>query len=72
MLLLFACMLAYAIGLLLIHFNMSSNGSVHVFECFVVWHCRYVSIVINVGLMCHLLCFILLPFVVSCMMYTWS
>ena len=67
MLLLFVCMLAYAIGLLLIHFNTSSNGLVCVFGCFVVWYCRYVSTVTDVGLMCHLLCVILLPFVVSCM-----
>ena len=72
MLLLFVCILAYAVGLLLIHFNMSSNGSDYVFECFVVWYCRYISVVTDVGLMCHLLCVILLPFVVSCMMYVWS
>ena len=72
MLLLFVCMLAYAVGLLLIHFNMSSNGSVHVFECFVVWYCRYVSTVTDVGLMCHLLHVICLPFVVHCMTYAQS
>ena len=63
--------LAYAIGLLLIHFNMYSNGSVHVFECFVVWYCRYASAVTDVGLMCCLMHVILLQFVVSCMMYAW-
>ena len=62
-------MLAYTTGLLLIHFNMSPNGSVHVFECFVVWYGRYVSAVTDVGLMCHLLHVFLLPFVVSCMTY---
>ena len=72
MLLLFVCMLAYAIGLLLIHFNISSNGSVCVFECFVVWYCRYVSAVTDVGLMYYLLHVILLPFVVSCMTYAQS
>ena len=58
--------------LLLIHFNMSSNRSVCVFECIVVWYCRYVSVVTDVGLMCCLLDVILLPFVVSGMMYAWS
>ena len=53
-------------------FSMSSNGSVHVFKCFVVWYWRYVSAVTDVGLMCCLLHVILLPFVVSCIVYAWS
>ena len=72
MLLLVVCTLPYAIGLLLIDFSMSSNGSVHVFKCFVVWYWRYVSAVTDVGLMCHLLHVIHLPFVVSCIVYAWS
>ena len=39
---------------------------------FVVWYCKYVSAVFDVGLMCCLLCVILLPFVVSCMTYVQS
>ena len=72
MLLLLVWALAYTIELLLIHFNMSSKGAVHVFECFVVWYCRYASTVTDIGLMCHLLHVILLPFVVSCTMYAQS
>ena len=69
MLLLLACTLPYSIGLLLIYFSMFSNGSVHIFKCFVLWYWKYVSTVTDVGLMCHLLCVILLPFVVSCIVY---
>ena len=72
MLLLLVCTLPYAIGLLLIDFSMSSNGSVHVFKCFVVWYWRYVYTVTDVDLMCHLLHVILLPFVVSCIVYAQS
>ena len=64
--------LEYAIGLLLICLNMSSSGSVLVCDCFVVWCCRYVSDVPDVGLMCCLLHVIHLPLVVSCIVYVQS
>ena len=72
MLLLFVSALAYAVGLLLIFFSMSSSGSVCVCDCFDSYYCRYVSTVTDVGLTCYLLCVIHLPFVVSCMVYAQS
>ena len=72
MLFLAVCTLLYTTGLLLIDFSMSSNGSVHVFTCFVVWYWRYDSAVTDVGLMCHLLCVIHLPFVARCIVYAQS
>ena len=59
----------YAIKFLLILFNMSASGSVLAYGSFVVWYCRYVSAMIDVGLMCCLLHMIHLPLVVSCMVY---
>ena len=59
--------MTYTHGLLLILFCMSANGSVQVWDCFVVLYCRYVAAVIDVGLMCHLLHIVHLPLVVSCM-----
>ena len=51
MLFLFVSVIAYAIGFSLICFSISSNGSTHSCDCFVPWYCRYVSTVIDVGLM---------------------
>ena len=57
------------LNFLLILFNMSTSGSVLTYDSFVVWYCRYVSVVIDVCLMCHLLYMIRLLLVVSCMVY---
>ena len=71
MLLLLLCIdpLLHAAGLFLTCSSISSSGSVCLFVCFVAWYCMYASAVTNVGLMCHLLCVILLPFVVGCIVY---
>ena len=69
LLLLFCLVIAYAIGLFLMHSSISSSGSFHLCVCFVAWYCMYVSAVTDVGLMHCLLCVVLLPFVVSCIMY---
>ena len=69
MLLLLVCTLPYATGLLLIDFSMSSNRSACVYKWFFG---TGVSAVTDVGLMCHLSCVILLPFVVNYFVYAWS
>ena len=58
--------------ILLILFNMSTTVSVPGCDCFVEWYCRYVSAVIDVDLMCHLLWVICLPSVVGCIVYALS
>ena len=45
MLFLFVSAVVYAVGLLLICFSMSSNGSAHICDCFVPCYCRYFSAV---------------------------
>ena len=70
--LLFVCALTCAVGVLLILFNMSASGSVLVQCHFVALYCRYVSTVIDVGFMYHLLHVIHLPFDVSCIVYDLS
>ena len=62
-------MLTYAIGFLLILFNMSASRSICVWCCFVDWYCRYESTVIGVGFMYHLLHVICLSLVVRCIVY---
>ena len=51
---------------------MSVSGSVLGCDCFVEWYCKYVSAVIDVGLMYCQLQVICLPLVVSCMVYALS
>ena len=68
-LLLFCLGGAYAVGLFLMCSNISSSRLFCLCICFVAWYCMYVPAVTDVGLMCHLLHVILLPFVVSCIVY---
>ena len=46
---------------------MVSSGSV--FVCLLAWLCRKFSAVIGVGLMHCLLCVIILPILVTCILY---
>ena len=54
-------------GCLWIWSRMASRVSV--FVCFLAWLCREFSVVIGVGLMCCLLHVIILPVLVTCILY---
>ena len=55
--------------IILIWSTMASSGSVYLFVCFLVWYHMYSSAVIDVSLMCCLLHVIILPVIVTCMLY---
>ena len=65
LLILVVCLIAYAVGFLLIVLSISTSGSVLMLECLLDWCCKYASAVTAVGFMCHLFHVMHLPFVVS-------
>ena len=67
LILLLLCVLVHSTGLLLILFNMSANGSILVWDCFVALYCMFESTVTDMGFMCCLLHVIHLPLAVNCM-----
>ena len=67
-----ACVLIYAIGFWLELLTTSVSGSAPALACFIDWYCKYLSAVIVVSLMCHLLHVMHLPLVVSCIVYDLS
>ena len=65
LLMLVVCLIAYAVGLLLIVLSISASESVFMLECLLNWCCKYASAVTAVGFICHLFHVMHLPFVVS-------
>ena len=61
------CLVVCGSGCLWIWCRMVSSGSV--FVCLLNWLCRKFSAVIGVGLICCLLCVIILPVLVTCILY---
>ena len=68
LLLLWVVLLEYGCGLFLIWSRMALSWSVCVF---LAWYHMYSSAIICVGLMCSLLHVIILPVVVTCILYDW-
>ena len=59
------CLMAYAVGFLLMVLSISASGSVFMFECLLDQCCKYVPAVTAVGFKCDLFHVMHLPFVVS-------